>query len=141
LNLIGEAISQSKKGTDRIKALAVKILIFELQNLSVVSVGDSYFVTALRAAGVDGRVADSPKDAEEIVDTLVSEGRCKVIIVPERVGSILERKRDELGKRGIYYPIFAVVPGLDGEIGKERTKRLYELISQAVGARLKLGES
>jgi vacuolar-type H+-ATPase subunit F/Vma7 len=109
--------------------------------LSVVAIGDQYFVTALRAAGVDGRIVRNASETEGIVDDLVKEGKCKVIIVPEKVGSFLERKRDELARRGTYYPIFAVVPALDGEIGKERTRKLYELISQAVGARLKLAES
>ncbi len=109
--------------------------------MSIVALGDKYFVTALRAVGVDGRVVHGTNEAENLVDILVKEAKCKIIIVSEKVASNLDRKRDELAKYEIQYPIFAVIPGLDGGIGKERTQRLYELISQAVGAKLKLGGS
>ena len=107
--------------------------------MSVVALGDQYFITALRAAGVDGRAVQSAKDAEEAVDRLVSEGNCKVILVPAKLSLLLERKRGELGRRGVRYPVFAVVPPMDGAMHQE-SDRLYQLINQAVGARLKLGE-
>jgi vacuolar-type H+-ATPase subunit F/Vma7 len=107
--------------------------------LSVVALGDDYFITSLRAAGVDGIKVRSTKDAEDAVDTLVSEGRCKVIFVTERVALKLERKRSELARRRVNYPVFAVVPEMDGRLS-EKSDKLYQLISQAVGAKLKLGE-
>ena len=107
--------------------------------MSVVALGEPYFVTSLRAAGVDGRAVGDAREAEEAVELLVREDKCKVIVVPERLAVMLEHKRDELARRGIYYPVFAVVPDMD-ERAQERTHRLYQLISQAVGARLKLGE-
>jgi len=107
--------------------------------MSVVALGGPYFVTALKAVGVDGRVVGSAKEAEDAVDLLVREGKCKVVIVPESRALELDRKRDELSRRGAYYPVFAVVPDIE-ERAQERTGRLYRLVSQAVGAKLKLGE-
>jgi vacuolar-type H+-ATPase subunit F/Vma7 len=106
--------------------------------MSVNALGDPYFVTALRAVGVDGRIVHTTKEAEDVVDLLVNTGNCKVIIVPYKLAQALERKRNELTRRGAYYPVFVIIPGIDGAI-EERTNRLYQLISQAVGAKLKLG--
>lgn len=107
--------------------------------MSVVALGDPYFVTALRTAGVDGRIVTSTKEAEEVLDALVAEQKCKVIIITNRLAILLERKRDDLNRNGYYYPVFAIVPNMDSSVGEGKTQRLYELISQAVGARLKLG--
>jgi len=107
--------------------------------LSVVALGEPYFVTALRAVGVEGRVVQGAKEAEDAVELLVSEGKCKVVVVSEGLAVKLERKRDELARRGEYYPVFAVIPAM-GKEAEGRTRRLYQLVSQAVGARLKLGE-
>ena len=107
--------------------------------LSVVALGEPYFVTSLRAAGVEGRVVQTAKEAEDAVDLLASEGECKVVLVSEGLAASLDKKRDELARRGEYYPVFAVVPGM-GKEAEGRTQRLYQLVSQAVGARLKLGE-
>lgn len=107
--------------------------------MSVVCLGGSYFVSSLRSAGVEGRIVGSAKAAEEALELLVEEGNCKVIIVPESLAQGLDRKRDELSRRGLVYPVFAVVPDVEGRAG-ERTERLYRLVSQAVGAKLKLGE-
>lgn len=107
--------------------------------MSVNALGDEYFVTALRAVGAEGNIVQSTKEAEDAVDLLVAKGNCKVIVLPYNLGIALERKRDELSRRGLYYPVFVLIPGIDGII-EERTHRLYELVSQAVGAKLKLGE-
>jgi vacuolar-type H+-ATPase subunit F/Vma7 len=107
--------------------------------MSVVALGEPYFVTSLRAAGVESRVVGSVEEAESAVEMLVGEGKCKVIVISEGLALKLERKRDELARRGVYYPVFAVVPEM-GKRVQERTHRLSQLISQAVGARLKLGE-
>lgn len=107
--------------------------------MSVAALGGPYFVTALKAVGVDGRVVGTAKEAEDAVELLVAEKKCKVIIVPEGLALGLERKRDELARRGVYYPIFAVVPEMEGKV-QERTHRLGQLLSQAVGAKLKVGE-
>jgi vacuolar-type H+-ATPase subunit F/Vma7 len=107
--------------------------------LSVVALGEPYFVTSLRAAGVEGRIVQTAKEAEDAVEQLANEGKCKVVVISEGLAAKLDRKRDELAKRGEFYPVFAVVPGMKKE-AEGRTRRLYELVSQAVGARLKLGE-
>lgn len=108
--------------------------------MSVVALGDRYFITALRAAGVDGREVRSQREAEEAVEALVGGGKCAVVIVADGLAAGLERKREELARRRVYYPVFVVVPEMDGR-SEAKTGKLYELISQAVGARLKLGEA
>lgn len=107
--------------------------------MSVSALGDPYFITALRTVGVEGNVVRSTKEAEEAVDLLVAKGKCKVLVISYKLADMLERKRNELTRRGIYYPVFVTIPGLDGDI-EGRTHRLYDLVSQAVGAKLKLGE-
>jgi vacuolar-type H+-ATPase subunit F/Vma7 len=108
--------------------------------LSVVALGEFYVVNALRAAGVDGREVRSVEEAESEIDLLVKEGKCKVLLVTERLANDLERKRNELSKHRIFYPVFVAIPELSGKMEKKTTEKLYQLISQAVGARLKLGE-
>ena len=107
--------------------------------MSVNALGDSYFVTALRAVGAEASVVRSTKEAEDAVDILVAKGNCKVIVISYELAVALERKRNELARRALHYPVFVIIPGIDGVIEK-RTYRLYNLISQAVGAKLKLGE-
>ena len=107
--------------------------------MSVNALGDAYFVTALRTVGVEGNIVQSAKEAEDALDLLIAKGNCKVIVLPYKLAIELERKRDELSRRGLYYPVFVIIPGIDGAT-EERTHRLYDLVSQAVGAKLKLGE-
>lgn len=105
--------------------------------MSVVSVGDRYFVASLRAAGVEGRVASTPGEAGDVIEGLVAEGECKVVVVPQALAAGLEKKRDELARRKVYYPVFAVVPDIVPGRGA-KSDRLYRLIGMAVGARLRL---
>lgn len=107
--------------------------------MSVVSVGDRYFVASLRAVGVEGRVASSSDEAGDVIEQLVEKGECKVVVVPQNLAAGLEKKRDDLARRKVHYPIFAVVPDIVPS-GGERSDRLYRLIGMAVGARLRLGE-
>lgn len=79
------------------------------------------------------------EEAEQVLELLVRDGNCRVVIVPESLAPALDRKRDELSRRGGVYPVFAVVPDMERRT-EERTNRLYRLVSQAVGAKLKLGE-
>lgn len=107
--------------------------------MSVVAIGDRYTITALRLAGVEGREVNSVDEAEAVIDQLVKDGKCKVLLVPEDLAIKLKRKRNELIRERRYYPVFAIIPGLGGAIG-ERTNEIYQLISQAIGVKLKLGE-
>ncbi|MGQ9780726.1 MAG: V-type ATP synthase subunit F [Nitrososphaeria archaeon] len=107
--------------------------------MSVVALGDQYFVTALRLAGVDQRKAHDIREAERIIDELLEVGECKVLIVPEELALKLKKKREDLFREQKIYPVFAIVPGFGGAVG-ERVKEIHQLISQAVGVKLKLGE-
>lgn len=107
--------------------------------MSVVAIGDNYFITTLRLAGVDRRKAHDVREAEQIIDELLKEGKCKVLIVPEDLALKLRRKREELLRKQQIYPVFAIVPGFGGAFG-ERVKEIHQFISQAVGVKLKLGE-
>ena len=107
--------------------------------MSVVALGDNHFITALRLAGVDGRKVHDVHEAEQIIEELLREGRCKVLVVPEDLALKLRRKREELLRRQQIYPVFAIIPSFSGALG-ERVKEIHEFISQAVGVKLKLGE-
>jgi len=105
--------------------------------MSVVAIGDHYFVTALRLAGVDQREVIDVSEAEQIIDELVKEEKCKVLIVSEDLALQLRRKREDLLRERQNYPVFAIIPGFNGAVG-ERVKEIHQLISQAVGVKLKL---
>jgi vacuolar-type H+-ATPase subunit F/Vma7 len=105
--------------------------------MSVVSLGDAYFVTALRSVGIEGKTVRSAMEAEEAVEFLTKGGNCKAIVVTEKLAFMLERKRSELARRGLNYPVLIVVPEMEGGVS-DRTRRLYKLVSEAVGAGLRL---
>ncbi len=107
--------------------------------MSIVAIGDRYTITALRLAGIEGKEVNNVHEAEEIIDQLVKDGKCKVLLVPEDLALKLKRKRNELIRERRYYPVFAIIPGFSGAVG-ERTNEIYQLISQAIGVKLKLGE-
>lgn len=101
--------------------------------------GDQYFITALRLAGVDGRKAHDALEAEQVIDQLVKEGRCKILVIPEDLSLKLKKKRDQLKRERQVYPVITIIPGFNGPIG-ERIKEIHQFISQAVGVKLKLSE-
>ena len=103
--------------------------------MSIVSIGDEFFVNNFRLVGVPGFVAKNEIEARNKIEELIKERKCKIVVIPESMAIKLKKDREKW-REGVY-PIFAIVPGLEGPKG-ERLHELYFLVSQAVGVKLKL---
>jgi vacuolar-type H+-ATPase subunit F/Vma7 len=103
--------------------------------MSVVVIGDEFFITGYRLAGVPGFVVRDESEARERIEEIMKEGKCKIVIISE--GMAIKLRKDRERWRDKVYPIFAIIPGLEGPKG-ERLNELYSLVSQAVGVKLKL---
>lgn len=105
--------------------------------MGIVMIGDKYLATAYRLAGVKTIEADTEDSAVKKVNEVVSEGDYKIVIISERVSLKTKALRQSLLKAKRLYPMFVIVPDFDGVLD-ERTKELHQLVSQAVGVKLKL---
>jgi vacuolar-type H+-ATPase subunit F/Vma7 len=103
--------------------------------MSIIALGDEFFVTNFRLAGVPGLVVTNEVEARNKIEELIKEGKCKIVVISESMAIKLKKDREKWRER--VYPIFAIVPGLEGPKG-ERLHELYFLVSQAVGVKLKL---
>jgi vacuolar-type H+-ATPase subunit F/Vma7 len=103
--------------------------------MSIVSIGDEFFVNNFRLVGVPGFVAKNEMEARNKIGELIKERKCKIVVISESMAIKLKKDREKW-REGVY-PIFAIVPGLEGPKG-ERLNELYFLVSQAVGVKLKL---
>jgi vacuolar-type H+-ATPase subunit F/Vma7 len=103
--------------------------------MSIVVLGDEFFVTNFRLAGISGHVVKNEEEARDKIEDLIKEEKCKIVVISESMAIKLKKDREKW--RGKVYPIFAIVPGLEGPKG-ERLHELYFLVSQAVGVKLKL---
>ena len=102
--------------------------------MSIVALGDEFFVTGYMMAGAKGVVVADEAAARRKIEELMETGACKVVIMSEELAIQLKEDREKWRKRA--YPIFAIMPGLQGARGK-RLSELYSLVSLAVGAKLK----
>ncbi|RLG45373.1 MAG: hypothetical protein DRN81_01775 [Thermoproteota archaeon] len=106
--------------------------------MGVAVIMDKYSALGLRLAGVDDYPADTPDKAVEKFNEIVEKNHYKIIIVSERFfKAVSQAKAKKLGEE--LFPIISALPDMSGPTG-ERVKMLYENISRAVGAKLKLGE-
>jgi vacuolar-type H+-ATPase subunit F/Vma7 len=103
--------------------------------MSLVALGDEFFVTGYMLAGAKGIVVTDVAEAKEKIEELIDAGACKVVIISEDLATKLKDDREAWRKRA--YPVFAILPGLEGAKGG-RLSELYSLVSLAVGAKLKL---
>jgi vacuolar-type H+-ATPase subunit F/Vma7 len=106
--------------------------------MEIVMVGDRYLASGIRLTGVDTIEATNDEDAAKKVGELVLEGTYKVILITERVSLKLKKLRDDLLKARRFYPVFVIIPDLEGPIN-ERIKELHQLVNQAIGVKLELG--
>ncbi|MEM3383024.1 MAG: V-type ATP synthase subunit F [Nitrososphaerales archaeon] len=103
--------------------------------MNIVALGDDFFITNFRLAGVPGFVVNNEEEARNKIEEIIKEGKCKIVVISESMAIKLKKDREKWRER--VYPIFAIVPGLEGPKG-ERLHELYFLVSQAVGVKLKL---
>ncbi len=106
--------------------------------MSVAVIADRYSSLAFRLAGVDEYPASSSEEAVQRFHEIIDKGNYRVVIVSERYfKAVSTAKAKRLGAE--VYPIIAALPDFAGSTG-ERLQELYDSISRAVGAKLKLGE-
>ena len=103
--------------------------------MRVAAVGDRIFVSVFGLIGVDRFRVDSEEEFRSTITDLVKRGEYSMIIVPERYLDLTREIRSELVSEGKIEPIFAFVPekGLN-----KRVEELKELVSLAIGLRLKI---
>jgi len=105
--------------------------------MKVAAVGDPTFIAGFELIGIEGFMAETAKEAKEIVSELIKRDEYGLIILPERFVEATEELRLMLMKEGRLTPLFAFLPDYTGVRGK-RVEELKKLLSLAVGAELKL---
>jgi vacuolar-type H+-ATPase subunit F/Vma7 len=106
---------------------------------SVAIIADKYLATGYRLAGIASFPVTTLTEARARLREVIANGSHKIIILPEKLASQLREEREGLSEIGGIKPIFVIVPDFGGPTG-ERTKELYQIISKAVGAKLKFEE-
>ena len=106
--------------------------------MSVIFVGDEYLSLAFRLIGVETYAIYDEIDAEKKIGELLDTKDIDLLIIPEDIYIKLIARHFKFKKEGSDKPVLAVVPGLEGAVGK-RTEDIYNLISRAVGIKLELG--
>ena len=102
-------------------------------------VGDKYLSSGFRLAGVETVTAENDDQAAKQVEKLMSEGTYKIIILTEKVAMKLKSLREDMLRTKRFYPVFVIVPDFSGTLN-ERQRELRQLVSQAIGVKLKLGD-
>jgi len=92
--------------------------------------------TAFKLVGAKAFPVSSPQEAREKLRRVL-EGEYKVVVLTEEVASMVKDERRRIAASGEVVPVFVVVPSFKGHENL-RLKELHDLISQAVGAKLKL---
>ena len=100
--------------------------------------GDEYLSLAFRLIGVESFTVYDEIDAEKKIGELLDTRDVDLLIIPENLYIKLVTRHFKFRKEGSDKPVLAVIPGLEGAVGK-RTEDIYNLISQAVGVKLELG--
>jgi vacuolar-type H+-ATPase subunit F/Vma7 len=103
----------------------------------VAIIADKFLATGFRLAGVVAFSVQNMQEAANTLERIVAEDRYDVIIVTESESMALRKQREAILARGKARPVIAVVPDFKGPTG-ERLQELHTLISQSVGAELKL---
>lgn len=103
--------------------------------MEMVMVGDKYLASGFRLIGIETIEAATDDVAAKKVQELVNEGACKIILITEKVALKLKNLRENLIKTRRFYPVFVIIPDLEGPIN-ERIRELRQLVNQAVGVKL-----
>lgn len=107
--------------------------------MDMVMVGDKYLLSGFRLIGVETVEAVDDEAAAKKVEELAYEGKVKIVIITEKVSVKLKMLRDDMLKTRRFYPIFVIIPDFESPLN-ERIKELHQLVSQAIGVKLKMGD-
>lgn len=103
--------------------------------MDMVMIGDKYLAGGYRLIGIETIEVPNDDVAAKKVQELVFEGKFKIIFITEKVAVKLKNFREDLIKTRRSYPVFVIIPDLDGPLN-ERIKELRQLVNQAVGVKL-----
>ena len=102
--------------------------------MEMAMIGDKYLTRAFRLIGIETIEATSDDMARKKVEELVSKGECRIIFITENVTLELKALRENLIRAKRYYPLFVVIPDLEGPT-TERVKEMYQLVNNAIGVK------
>ena len=108
-----------------------------LTNIAIIA--DKYLATSYKLVGVDAFSVRTPEEARVKLKEILGAGSHKIILLPEKLAYQLREERMRSTEMAGVRPLFVIIPDFHGSSG-ERTKELYQTISKAVGAKLKLEE-
>ena len=107
--------------------------------MDAVIVGDKYLVSVFQLIGIEAVEAENEDLAVTKAEELADEGKCKLLIVTEKVALRLKNLREKLLKEKKFYPVLVGIPDFDGPLG-ERKEELSRLINKSLGIKLKMGD-
>lgn len=91
--------------------------------------GDTHTVTALRLAGVDGRVADK-KSVDAHFDELLERGDAGVIVITRELAEEIPEKIYNVNLNSVI-PVIVEIPGIDDPRGFSTS--ILDYITEALG--------
>jgi vacuolar-type H+-ATPase subunit F/Vma7 len=105
--------------------------------MDIVVIGDKYLSSVFRLAGIEALEVEDEDLAVEKAEELVEEGKCKILLVTERIAMRLGEFREKLLIQKKFYPVFVIIPDFAGTLG-ERRKELTQLVNKSIGVKLKV---
>jgi vacuolar-type H+-ATPase subunit F/Vma7 len=108
-----------------------------LTNIAIIA--DKYLAASYKLVGVDAFPVKTPEEARVRLKEILGTGNHKIILLPEKLAYQLREDRMRSTEMAGVHPLFVIIPDFHGSSG-ERTRELYQIISKAVGAKLKLEE-
>jgi vacuolar-type H+-ATPase subunit F/Vma7 len=105
--------------------------------MEIVMVGDKYLASGFRLIGIETSEVTDDDAAAKKVESIILEGKHKIVIINEKVALKTKTLRDNLLTAKKPYPIFLIIPDFEGSLN-ERAKELHQLVDEAMGIKLKL---
>ena len=105
----------------------------------VAIIAEKYLATGYELAGIVAFPVESLDEAKSKLKEIMSTGEYRIILLPEKLASQLREERENPLEIGGVPSLFVIIPDFEGPTG-ERTKELHDIISKAVGVKLKYEE-
>ncbi len=104
--------------------------------MNVAIIAEKYLATGYRLAGVHSIPVRDVNEALEKFKRSILDMRFEIILVQEEFAERIKEEAKLIESTG-KLPIISIIPGFKGPT-KGRAMKLYDLVSQAVGTRLKM---
>ena len=106
-----------------------------LTNIAIIA--DKYLATSYKLVGVDAFPVKTLEEARAKLKEILGTGSHKIILLPEEFAYQLREERMRSTEMAGVHPLFVIIPDFHGSTG-DRTRELHQIVSKAVGAKLKL---